>query len=105
MNSGGSNKNNYKPSKKTLSDHIYYLGSAKQAEDYDATMDFFLNHIIKTFTFGNDITTALGSQDGKDYNIYQHKPKLKPAISRLSADDKAVTEKQNKMEFKEEFSA
>jgi hypothetical protein len=35
----------------------------------------------------------------------QHKPKLKPAMSGLSADDKAVTEKQNEMEFKEELSA
>jgi hypothetical protein len=64
-NSGGGNKNNYKPSKKTLSDHIYYLGSAKQAADYDTTTDFILNHIIKTIIFGNDITTALGSKRWK----------------------------------------
>jgi hypothetical protein len=44
-NSGGSNKNNNKPLKKTLSDHIYYLGSAKQAADYDTTMDFIINHL------------------------------------------------------------
>ena len=34
-NSGGGNKTNYKPTKKTLSDHIYYLGSAKQAAEVE----------------------------------------------------------------------
>ena len=56
--SGGNSKSNYKPSKKT-SDHMYYLGSAKQAADFETTTEFILNHIKKTFNFGNDIATAL----------------------------------------------
>jgi hypothetical protein len=76
-----------------------------EAAVYDTTTDFILNHIIKTLTFGNDIATALGSEDGKDYDMDQHKPKLKPVISGLSADDKAIAMRQNQMEFKEEFGA
>jgi hypothetical protein len=59
-NSGGSGRSNtYKPSKKTLADNIYYLGSAKQVADYETTTDYLINHIKKTFNFGNDIGTAL----------------------------------------------
>jgi hypothetical protein len=55
---------NYKPSKETLSDHIYYVGLMQQAADYDTTIDFILNHIIISFIFGNDITTGLCNEDG-----------------------------------------
>jgi hypothetical protein len=63
------NKNNYKPSKKTLSDFIYYLGSMKQAADYDTTTDFIINHIVNTFTFGNIIGIALSTKT--PYNMDQ----------------------------------
>jgi hypothetical protein len=54
------NKNyQYKPLKKTLEDNIYYLGSAKQAADYESTTEFLFNHIKKTFNFGGDIGTVL----------------------------------------------
>jgi hypothetical protein len=68
-NSGGS-----KPSKKTLSNYVYYLGSAKQAADYETTTKYLINHIKKTFPFGNDIATAL--EDLENYNIEQRKPTL-----------------------------
>jgi hypothetical protein len=74
MNAGGNNKNNYKPSKKTLSDYIYYLSSTKQAVDYDTTTDVTTNHIIKTFTFGNNIGIALSTKE--PYKMDQHRPTL-----------------------------
>jgi hypothetical protein len=37
--------NQVKSSKKTLSDRIHYLGSAKQAADYETTTNFLINHI------------------------------------------------------------
>ena len=49
--SGGNNKTNYKPLKKTLSDHMFYLGSAKQAADFETTTEFILNHIKKEIQF------------------------------------------------------
>jgi hypothetical protein len=102
-NSGGNNKNNYKPSKKTLSDYIYYLGSAKQAADYDTTTDYIINHIIKTFTFGNDIGTALSNKT--PYNIDQHRPILLQADSKLAKEVQELHNKQYEMEFKAEYDA
>jgi hypothetical protein len=58
INSGGK-VNSYKPAKKTLSESIYYLGSARQAADYGKTTVFLINRIKKKFNFGNDIGTAL----------------------------------------------
>jgi hypothetical protein len=98
-----SNQNNYKPSKKTLSDHIYYLGSAKQAADYDTTMDFILNHIVKAFTFGNDIAQALS--DKKPYNIDVHRPLLVIVDSKLTKEEQAAHTRLYDMEFKAEYDA
>jgi hypothetical protein len=49
-NSGGSG-NDYKPSKKTLANYIYYIGTPKQAADYQTMTDCIINHITKTFDF------------------------------------------------------
>jgi hypothetical protein len=45
--------------KKTLTDYNYYLGSAKQASDYENTTDFLINYIKKTYDDGEDVATAL----------------------------------------------
>jgi hypothetical protein len=73
MNSSG-NSSEYKPSKKTLSDHIYLNGSAKQAADYQTTTDYIINHSTKTFKFGSDIAFAL--KHHKPYDMHKHKPRL-----------------------------
>jgi hypothetical protein len=57
-NSSGSGNDN-KPSKKTLANYVYYIRTPKQAADYQTTTDSIINHITKTFDFGNDIATAL----------------------------------------------
>jgi hypothetical protein len=41
--------------KKSVNDYNYYLGSAKQASDYEMTTDFLINYIKKTFDYGSDI--------------------------------------------------
>ena len=42
-NSGGSGKNiNYQPSKKKISDYIFYLGSAKQAANFETAQEFLM---------------------------------------------------------------
>ena len=86
--------------KKSLSDYVYYLGSAKQAADYETTTEFLINHIKKTFNFGNDIGTALEELTYFDINVY--KPTLMYSIS----DDDIMIEAENeqfKIEFKAEF--
>jgi hypothetical protein len=42
-----------------ISDFNYYLGSAKQAWDYETTSESLINHIKKTNDYGNDIGRAL----------------------------------------------
>jgi hypothetical protein len=82
-NSGG-NSSEYKPSKKTLADHVYFNGSAKQAPDYQTK--------TKTFEFRSDIAFAL--KHHKPYDMDKHKPK--PQSSKAKTDeDKAVKNRQN----------
>jgi hypothetical protein len=50
-----SNKPAFKPTKKTLNDNIYYLWSAKQADDCKRTTDFLINNTRKTFVIGNNV--------------------------------------------------
>jgi hypothetical protein len=80
-NSGG-NGSDYKPWKKTLADHVYYIGSAKQAADYQTTTDYVINHITKTFEFGSDIAFTLKKE--KPYSMDKHKPTLKPSTMKSS---------------------
>lgn len=41
--------------KKTIEDYFFYVGSSKQASDYEITAEFVINHIKMTFDRGNDI--------------------------------------------------
>jgi hypothetical protein len=56
--------------KKTLSDYQYYLGSARQASDYEKMTEYLINHIKKSFAFGNDVGTAL--KELEPYDMSQH---------------------------------
>ena len=60
----------FKPTKRTLADNVYYLGSAKQASDYESITEFLINYIKKTFTYGMDIGTVLESLQELDLNEY-----------------------------------
>jgi hypothetical protein len=58
---------------------VYYIGSAKQAADYQTTANYIINHIDKAFEFGSEIAFALRKE--KPYNMDKHKPTLKPSTS------------------------
>ena len=66
-----SNNNN---KEKSFSELKFYIGSAKQASDFETTRLFLINHIKKTFKHGNDIATALEKEE--PYNINIHLPRL-----------------------------
>jgi hypothetical protein len=38
-----------KETKKSVNDYNYYLGSAKQASNYEMTTEYLINYIVKTF--------------------------------------------------------
>jgi len=55
---GGRSQGAFKK-KKSIEDYVYYVGSARQASDYEITTEFVINHIRKTYTDGENIATAL----------------------------------------------
>jgi hypothetical protein len=101
-NTSNNQVKNHKPSKRTLAENIYYLGSARQAADYETTTEFLINHIKKNFNFGNDVGTAL--EDLKEFPIEDYKPSMQFS---LNPDDvmKEAADKQYEIEFKAEYDA
>lgn len=88
--------------KKTkVEDHVYYLGYATQASDYEITTSFIINHILKTFKRGLDVGTAL--ENLNDMDTTKWAPKLKTSTE-ADADKKKTEEKQYEMEFKDDYS-
>jgi hypothetical protein len=83
--------------KKTIEDYFFYVGSSKQASDFETTSEFLINHVKKTFDRGNDIAEALRVLQPQDTDLW--KPKLT-----FSTDAKEATAKQedwqNEIEFK-----
>ena len=55
-----------------LKDHIYQIGSASKANDYETVTNFIINHIMTTFDEGADVTTAL--ENLQPFDIESHKP-------------------------------
>ena len=86
--------------KKSLNDYMYYLGSARQASDYEKTTEYLINHIKKSFNFGNDIGTAL--EELQEHDMTPHHPKLEFSTS-TDTDKKAAEDEQYKIEFKAEY--
>ena len=96
----GGNNNTSQASKKSINDYNYYLGSAKQASDYEATTEFLINHVKKVYDYGNDIGTALENLEPVD--LTQWKPKMQ--VSEESDEEIRVIEnRQFEIEFKAEY--
>ena len=85
--STGANSTN-NPQRKSLADHVFYIGSAKQASDYIVVSQFVINHIKKTFEYGEDIGKAL--EDREDVDLTQLMPTL--YISKSSDESLKVRE-------------
>ena len=86
--------------KKSVTDYNYYLGSAKQASDYETTTEFLINHVKKVFDYGNDIGTALELLEPLDVSTW--KPSMQ--VSRASTEEvRAVEGRQFEIEFKANY--
>ena len=83
--------------KKTLEDHYFYVGSTKQASDYETTANFVINHIKKTYDYGYDISEALRNLKEPDTSLW--KTKLQASKS-IDPDEKATEEKQFGIDYK-----
>jgi hypothetical protein len=76
--------------RKTLADHVYYVGSARQASDFSVITDFIINHIRQTFEYGNDIANALDSRVTTDFT------NLMPVMQQSTETDTATKNRENK---------
>ena len=81
-------------SKKTLEDFFFYVGSSKQASDYEITAEFVVNHIKKTFDRGNDVAEALRTLVKADTSPWR--PTLKTSTE---PDDQARARENKQLEF------
>ena len=88
--------------KKTLGDHIYTVGSSKQASDFQANTKFILNHIAITFREGNDIATALKQRQDPDFSVLM--PTLKQS-EEPDKDKKNIQQQQYRVLFEAEIKA
>ena len=77
-------------SKKTIEDFSFYVGSSKQASDYEITEEFVVNHIKKTFDRGNDIAETLRTLVKVDTNPW------KPTLKMSTESDALVQARENK---------
>ena len=75
----GSKKMKHHPQKKTIGDYQYYIGSSKQASDYETTTAYLINHIQKTFAYGKDIAKAL--ENLTPYDMTKHQPVIRVSKS------------------------
>jgi DNA-directed RNA polymerase len=71
-------------SKKSIKDWNYYISSAKQASEYEATTEFLVNHIKETFEFGGDIAMAIVNQAPINTDFW--KPRLQKILNKKNRE-------------------
>eukprot|EP00957_Ditylum_brightwellii_P090868 6919164-Ditylum_brightwellii.AAC.1 len=76
-----------------IENYIFYVGSVKQASDFDVASKFIINHIKKTFERGNNIAESLCPLTKIETS--QWNPRLKSKAQ----EDVATRDQENK-EFK-----
>ena len=92
--------------KKSLKDYNYYLGSSKQASDFESTTEFIINHVKKTDNHSRDIAEALKTLEPVDQANWA--PELQ--VSVIPGDDadanrcRAAEDRQYEIMFKEDLS-
>ena len=96
--SNDANKNAKK--KKSIEDYYFYVGSAKQASDYEVTAEFVLNHIKKTFDHGNDIAESLRLLREPNINLWR--PSLRVSL-KSDEDERVLETRQFELEYKSEL--
>ena len=78
----------------TLADHVYSIGSAKQASDYSVITQFIINHIRKNYEYGADIGDTLEKREEPTFEA--------PKLLAVAADstDKELEAKQNEILYR-----
>ena len=86
--------------KKSINDWNYYIGSAKQASEFEATTEFLINYIKQNFEFGNDVAKAITTQEPIITELW------KPSLQLSKNTDPEIKEVENQqytIEFKADY--
>ena len=104
---GGRGRDNFrKPSnnlkagmkkKKSIDDYYFYIGSSKQASDYEMTVEFVINYIKKTFTQGNDIAESLRTLQITDTTEWEPILQISEAVNVI---DQERENRQNEIKYR-----
>ena len=86
--------------KKSPSEWLYFIGSARQAADCEALTDYLINYIQQNFDFGDDIANALINQE--PVNTEAWKPTLQKS-NNPNPEIKELETEQLKMEFQADY--
>ena len=84
--------------KKSIIDYQFYIGTNKQALEYENASEFMINYIKRNFDCGNDIAETLRTL--KTQNIDNWMPTLKMSIS----EDQELVKRENR-QFEVEYKA
>ena len=103
--SSTSSRGNYRKAGKSkakvkLEDHFFYIGSNKQASDYEKTNNFVINHIKRTFEYREDLAKALEEKE------YANTDAWEPTLKASTNSDSSVKERENRqfeMKYKSEL--
>jgi hypothetical protein len=86
--------------KKSPSEWLYFIGSARQAADYEALTNYLINYIQQNFDFGDDIANAIVNQEPINTEAW------KPILQKSNNPDPEIREletEQFKMEFQADY--
>ena len=84
------NKENKEKKKKSLEDYEHYIGSSKQACDFEVTTNYIMNHIQKNFDSGRDIAETLRTLSPL------HTDTWRPRMQVSEIEDESVRDRENR---------
>jgi hypothetical protein len=93
-------RRHYENPKKNLSDYIYYIGTSKQVNDYNATTKYLINHIKKSYKYGEDIGNALEERSSLQFKIPM--PRLMTSVNE-DDQERSLENEQFKILYKAEI--
>ena len=91
-------KETFKGECEGLQGKTFYIGSTKQADNYNQTLEAILDYIMREYTNGMDVREALESMEEKDFSVEM--PKIMTLDDKATAEEKKSAEKLHDIELK-----
>ena len=91
-------KETFKGECEGLQGKTFYIGSTKQADNYNQTLEAILDYIMREYNNGMDVREALESMEEKDFSVEM--PKIMTLDDKATAEEKKSAEKLHDIELK-----